>query len=112
MRKLILTAIVIMTLAAGVARTQDAAKPADMHAMMASQQHMMASMQASDKKLDDLVAQLNSAKGNDRIDKLVAVVTELVAQRKQMTDMMSMHGGMMMNMNNMMKDRPCGERQK
>jgi len=83
---------------AGVARSQETAAKPDMHAMMANQQKMMTSMQATDKKLDELVAQLNAAKGNDRVDKLVAVVNELVAERKQMTSMMSMHGGMMQHM--------------
>lgn len=88
-----------LAVGAGVARSQEAATPKqDMHTMMAGQQHMMMSMQASDKTLDDLVAQLNAAKGDDRVDKLVAVVNELVAERKQMTGMMAMHGGMMNTM--------------
>ena len=44
----------------------------------------MKAMAAQDKKLDELAAELNAAKGNDRIDKLVAVVNELVAERKDM----------------------------
>jgi hypothetical protein len=98
MRTLILAGVAALALAAGIARPQETATVPDMHAMMAGQQKMMMSMQATDKKLDDLVAQLNAAKGNDRIDKLVAVVNELVAERKQMANMMSMHGGMMQHM--------------
>ena len=91
---------------AGVARSQEATAPKqDMHAMMAGQQHMMMSMQASDKKLDELVAQLNAAKGNERVDKLVAVVNALVAERKDMHGMMSMHGGMMNMMSGMMNEK-------
>src|SRR6476646_9716075 len=90
---------------AGVARSQETAAKPDMHAMMAGQQKMMMSMQATDKKLDDLVAQLNAAKGNDRIDKLVAVVNELVAERKKMTGMMATHGGMM----HMMMQKPTDD---
>lgn len=90
--------VAVLAVAGGIARSQETATRPDMHTMMAGQQKMMMSMQASDKKLDDLVAQLNSAKGNDRIDKLVAVVNELAAERKQMTNMMSMHGGMMRTM--------------
>jgi hypothetical protein len=63
--------------------------------MMADQQQMMASMQAADRKLDDLVAQLNAARGDDRLDKVIAVVKELVAERKTMRDMMAGRGGMM-----------------
>ena len=98
MRNFILTGIALVAVAAGVARSQEAASKPDMHTMMADQHKMMTSMQASNKKLDDLIAQLNAAKGNDRIDKLVAVVNELAAERKQMTSMMSMHGGMMQQM--------------
>lgn len=93
---------------AGVARSQETPARADMHAMMAGQHNMMASMEASNKKLDDLVAQLNAAKGDDRIDKLVAVVNELVAERKQMTSMMSMHAGMM----NMMTEKKADDHHK
>jgi len=98
MRMLIFGGIAALALAAGVAGSQETAAKPDMHAMMAGQHQMMMSMQASDKKIDDLIAQLNAAKGNDRIDKLVAVVNELVAERKQMMTMMSMHGGMMDHM--------------
>jgi len=96
MRMLIFGGIAALALAAGVAGSQETAAKPDMHAMMAGQHQMMMSMQASDKKIDDLIAQLNAAKGNDRIDKLVAVVNELVAERKQMMTMM--HGGMMDHM--------------
>jgi hypothetical protein len=65
--------------------------------MMGGQQQMMASMQAADKRLDDLVAQLNAARGEERLDKVIAVVKELVAERKAMRDMMAGRGGMMMN---------------
>jgi cell division protein FtsL len=74
--------VVVSALAvwAGVARSQETATPThDTRTMMTGQQHMMMSMQASDKKLDDLVAELNAAKGNARVDKLIAVVNELVA---------------------------------
>jgi hypothetical protein len=100
MRNFILTGIALVAVAAGVARSQESVSKPDMHAMMADQHKMMMSMQASNKKLDDLIAQLNSAKGNDRVDKLVAVVNELAAERKQTMNMMSMHGGMMQQMMN------------
>jgi hypothetical protein len=58
---------------------------------------MKASMDTQNKKLDDLVAQLNAAKGNDRTDTLVALVNELVAERKAMSAMCGEH------MNGMMK---------
>jgi len=99
MKTRILTGIALVALTAGIARSQEPKKP-DMHAMMAAQHKTMMSIEAADKRLDDLVAQLNAAKGNERIDKLVAVVNELVTERKQMRGMMSgmmkdMHEGMM-----------------
>jgi hypothetical protein len=71
----------------------------DKPSMMADRSQMMAMMQsdqAADRRLDDLVAQLNAARGNDRLDKVIAVVNELVVQRK------SMHGTRMMMSNGMM----------
>ena len=92
---LVLTGMLVVTSAAGYAQNPPAAS--DPHPKMAGQQPMMASMQAADKKLDDLVEQLNGARGDDRLDKLIAVVKELVAERKTMREMMAGHGGMMMN---------------
>src|SRR4026207_1782286 len=62
--------------------------------MMADHQKMMADMKASQKKLDDLVAAMNQATGDAKVDKLAAVVTELVAQHREMCGRM-MSGNMM-----------------
>src|SRR5436189_2571592 len=105
MKTTLITVLAALAVWAGVARSQEPAAKPDMHAMMTGQQNMMMSMQASDKKLDDLVAKLNAAKGNDRIDSLVAVVNELIAERKQMTGMMAMHGEMM----HMMMQKPTDD---
>ncbi len=67
--------------------------------MMAEHQQMMADMKVMDQKLDDLVAKMTNAKGNDRIDAIAAVVKELAAQHTQMRGrMMTMHDGMMKQM--------------
>ena len=63
----------------------------DHQAMMA----MMANMQAEQKKLDDLVAQMNAATGPETVDKIAAVVNEMAAMHKRMSAMMMMHGGQM-----------------
>jgi len=55
----------------------------------------MMGMEGQNKKLDALVAELNAAKGNDRTDKLVALVNELVAERKAMSAMCEQMHGMM-----------------
>ena len=51
--------------------------------MMADHQKMMADMKASQKKLDDLVAAMNQATGDDKVNKLAAVVSELVAKHRE-----------------------------
>jgi hypothetical protein len=58
--------------------------------MTAHCQQMMADMQATQKKLDDLVASMNAAKGEEKIDRVAAVVTEMVAQHRQMMGAMPM----------------------
>jgi hypothetical protein len=63
--------------------------------MMADRAQMMAEMQASQKTLDTLVAAANAATGADKVDRLTAVVTELVAQHRKMGMRMMSMGGMM-----------------
>jgi predicted aconitase len=84
--------------AIGLAQSQPATPEAP--AMMANHQKMMSAMQAADKKLTDLVAQMNAARGEDRLDKVIAVVNELASAHRQMGDMMSRHHGMMHGMTN------------
>jgi len=60
----------------------------------ADHQAMMADMQAEQKKLDDLVAQMNAAQGPEKVDRIAAAVTEMAAMHKRMSGMM-MQGGMM-----------------
>ena len=60
-------------------------------------QAMMATMQAEQKKLDDLVAQMNAAQGPEKVDRIAAVVTKMAAMHKGMSTMM-MQGGMMQMM--------------
>jgi len=73
---------------------QDAIKQGMGAHVMADHQKMMADMKASQKKLDDLVAAMNQATGDDKVDTLAAVVTELVAQHRDMCGRM-MSGNMM-----------------
>ena len=71
---------------------------------MPDHQKMMAEMKASQKKLDDLVAAMNQATGDEKVTRLAAVVTELVAQHREMCEHM-MSGTMMMPMS-MMQHTP------
>jgi hypothetical protein len=71
----------------------------DESAMMAMHKEMMARMEAMDSKLDDLVKNMNAAKGSKKVDATAAAVNELVAQRKQMRQqMMAMQPQMMRHM--------------
>jgi hypothetical protein len=63
----------------------------------ANHQAMMANMQAEQKKLDELVAQMNAATGPEKVDRIAAVVTEMAMMHKRMS-MMMMQGGMMQMM--------------
>jgi hypothetical protein len=63
--------------------------------MMAERQRMQAEMAAREKKLDALVAQMNGAKGADKVEKVAAVLTEFVEQHKAIHRQMMGTRGMM-----------------
>ncbi len=71
------------------------------HAQMAEMhQKMEAEMKAQDAELDKLVAAMNSATGEKKVDAIAAVVSKLVEQHKAMHEKMGamhekMQGGMM-----------------
>ena len=97
----IVSAAVLLAGAALVAQTttkdhtvSSAAAPASPQRPAMDRQKMMADMQASQKKLDELVAAMNAAAGADKVDRIAAVVNEMVAMHKRMSAMM-MQGGMM-----------------
>jgi hypothetical protein len=58
---------------------------------------MMQKMEASNAKLDELVAAMNAAQGDAKVDAIAAVVNELVAQRRamqaRMAQVRAQHGG-------------------
>ena len=65
-------------------------------AMMAKHEGMKAEMASLDAKLDSLVAAMNAAKGNKKVDATAAVINEMAAQRKAMRDHMMAMGPQMM----------------
>ena len=76
-----------------------AAPATDDHAAAATAdgQAMMAEMRASVRKLDELVAKMNTASGEAKVDHIAAIINEFVAQHNgMMSRMMSMQGGDMM----------------
>jgi hypothetical protein len=91
----ILTITSALIISGIVGRAQSQAQASGPHAMMANPQQMMAARQEADKKLNDLVAEMNAARGTDRLDKVIAVVNELAAAHKRMGEMMSEHHVMM-----------------
>jgi predicted oxidoreductase len=60
--------------------------------MMADCQKMMADMKAGQEKLDALVAEMNAATGQEKVDRIATVLTELVARQKAMQAHMTMMG--------------------
>ena len=83
------------------------AKPAtqsSMGDMMKMHEKMMTEMHAADGRLDALVKTMNAAAGDAKTNAIAAVVSELVAQHKQMhTHMTEMHQQMMGGLGMMMK---------
>ena len=74
-----------------------------MQDMMKMHQQMMAEMKAGNAKLEELVKQMNAAKGEAKVDATAAVVTELVRQHTAMTDHMGQMSQHMMGGRGMMK---------
>ena len=71
----------------------------------ATHQSMMAEMQATQRKLDELIVQMNAAVGPAKTDRIAVIVTELVAMQKRMgTAMMDCdHASMMQHHTGAMK---------
>jgi hypothetical protein len=97
-RPYLMAAATAIALSAAVGYAQSTqhehATPPTAQSVSADHQAMMARMQAEQKKLDELVAQMNAATGPEKVDRIAAVVTEMAAMHKQMSTMM-MQGGMM-----------------
>lgn len=58
-------------------------------AMKAAYEKAVAEMQAMDARLNEKVAAMNAASGDQKISAMEAVINELVAQRKEMHDKMT-----------------------
>jgi hypothetical protein len=73
-----------------------------MQDMTRMHEQMMAQMKAGDARLDALVKEMNSAKGESKVDAVAAVVTELINQHKAMHGHMGQMHQMMMGGRGMM----------
>lgn len=71
-----------------MARCQHQDMMARCQQMMQMRQKMATDMPAMDQKLDRLVAQMNTAQGQAKVDAMAAVLNELISQRKQMREEM------------------------
>ena len=77
----------------------DSKMMASCKAMMQKHEQMQMDMKEMDAKLDSLVSTMNSATSSDKADAAAVVITEMVAQRKEMgAKMSSMQMGMMQHM--------------
>ncbi|MEO8216906.1 MAG: hypothetical protein ABI718_07480 [Acidobacteriota bacterium] len=84
----------------------DAMGGMDCKAMMQMHEDMQKKMQGMDAKVDQLVADMNAASGSKKVDRMAAVIGELVAQRKQMRE--QMQSMMPMMMQHMMQHMQAG----
>jgi hypothetical protein len=73
------------------------ATPAQKTGMMGQDhQRMMADMKAADDRLQDLMSKMNAATGDQKVNAMADLLTQLVAdQRKMHQHMMEMHDQMM-----------------
>ena len=106
-RMIVGLAVALLCAPALFAQTPPAEKPgmmADCAAMMQQHDTMQKHMAEMDAKLQTMVDEMNKAKGSARVDKMTAVINELVAQRAMMMkQMMEMHPMMMEHMMEHMK---------
>jgi len=58
---------------------------------VAKHEQLQQELSAMDKKLDDKVAAMNAAKGDEKVAAMSEVINELASQRKQMVDMFRMY---------------------
>ncbi len=65
-------------------------------AMMQQRQQMQTRMRPVEERLGPLVSEMNEARREERVDRMAAVVTEMVAQRKAMGASMVEMGSAMM----------------
>jgi len=95
-------ALALLCMPALFAQMPDAQGPAmmpDCAAMMPQHEAMQKHMAEMDAKLQTLVTDMNKARGSAKVDRMAAVINELVDQRAMMQkQMMDMHPKMMEHM--------------
>ena len=98
--RLVPSALAALALA-GPARAEDpapkaapAAPPAHVQQMQQQRRAFMEQIQERNKRLDDLVAKMNAARGDAKVDAIAAVINEMVEQRRAMQPHPGMGGPM------------------
>lgn len=87
----------------GTDTTKEQMIPEECEKMMEMHGAMMSGMDAMDSEMVDLINNMNSTQGNEKLDAMAKVVNKLVEQRKHIhKNMMSYHSGMMQHMGNHM----------
>lgn len=83
------------------------------HEMAGKHEEMMSRMHEADRRLQDLVREMNAATGDERVDAIVEIINELASQRAGMQErMQGMHADMMQHMSEHMgASMPEEERQ-
>jgi hypothetical protein len=81
------------------------APPAAAAGQQSDMAKMMATMHASDQKLDELVKKMNAAQGTAKVDAVAELLTALVQDRRTMHESMMSNMSRMMNMMGSMQGR-------
>ncbi len=69
------------------------------HRVMEKHRQMREELRAKNEKLDSLVARMNQATGDEKVEAMAAVINEAISQRKEMLEIMSaMHHRRMRHM--------------
>ena len=84
-----LVALMALTLTVQAQGGQMPSKDHGQAGMMAGCQKKMAGLKAGQEKLEDLLAKVNAATGQLKVDQMAALLAELVAQHKTMHGQMS-----------------------
>lgn len=97
--------LLLLTFTSGMAQGTAQQPQANMQEMMKMHEQMMAGMKVDNAKLDALVENMNAAAGEEKINAVAVVVTELARQHKAMHEHMGQMHQQMMSGRGMMMGR-------
>jgi hypothetical protein len=90
-KAIVLSGLALLFVFSAAAQGMKMEKPmmAECKAMMERHHKMQAEMKQMDERLERLVTEMNSASGSARVDRMAAVINEMVSQRRAMHERMS-----------------------